>query len=391
VYPGSGLLTDTDAAQMLRANPGFFQASLSDPFEATHQTVQYMVGLIGESLKDPIINRAAADACKRFWLLTGSASSDAKRKAECAWWWAKHAVKFVHHQKLLEAWLGKSDELQLLIAPDVLLKMQQPKGDCAVFTCLVCALLECLQVPWEICTVAVNPRQPEIFSHVYARAVMPNGVCIPLDASHGKYPGWEVPASRVTLKQIWNSAGEPIQDRDPGFRGLHDMDFSSGGGSDWGLGSLGCDCEDIDPDTGECLDPSPCVTTGPTTAGLTLCSDGSYQTVCPPLTGPQSGSTITPPSVTVPSSSSSSSSSNNNALDAALVNFGAAWTKIAGQVIAPQVTQTGANGASITGPAAALQSILTGNVNLGGTSTSMVTLLLLAGGAFLVISMMGKK
>ena len=32
-----------------------------------------------------------------------------------------------------------------------------------------------------------------------------------------------MPANRVTLKQVWNSQGDPIQDQDSGFRGLHGL------------------------------------------------------------------------------------------------------------------------------------------------------------------------
>lgn len=53
------------------------------------------------------------------------------------------------------------------------------------------------------------------------------------------------------------------------------------------LSGLGCDCSETDPETGDCLDPSPCTTTGPTTSGLTQCADGSYVSgACPPASTP---------------------------------------------------------------------------------------------------------
>jgi len=409
---------------MLRENPGFFQASLSDPFQATAETVQYMCGLVQNSLADPIINRACEDALKRFALLCNTTSPSGK--ASACWFWAKQAIKFVHHQKLFEQWgIGDGKELQLLIAPDVLLKMEQPKGDCAVFTCLICAMLDCLSVPREIVTVAVDPRQPNVFSHVYPRAVLQPGFTLPLDASHGKYPGWEVPANRVTLKQVWNSQGEPIQDQDSGFRGLHGLGaapvahplirhflathpvarrrvqqqvFSDGGsmlgggpleggpldgGIDddfGGMSGLGQDDGTDDGSTGGDYGPTDTQLGLTTTAGAgagstpaTLCPDGSYVAPGYPC-----------PSVTT-------NSNQNNALATALANFGAAWTKIAGQVIAPQVTETGPGGTSITGPAAALQSILGAGVNLGGTNYSLLLIVGVAVAGLFLVSSMGKK
>ena len=355
---GSTRISDGLAAAMLRQNPGFFQASLTDHWEATHQTILYMCALVRASLPDPVVPEAAQDAVKRFQLLCNV--STPAGMAEACWWWTKHAIKFVHHQELLRDWLGKSDELQLLISPDVLLKMKAPKGDCAIFTCLICALLDCLGVQWEIVTVAVDPNQPDIFSHVYPRAVLREGYTLPLDASHGKYPGWEVPASRVLLKQVWNSEGEPIADQDSGYRGLHGM-----GGR--GLNGLG---QDDGTDEGALSLPG------------AYAGDVAYD----PTTDPYANVPIS-----YGPSTPSTSTSNNTALASILANFGAAWTKIAGQVIAPQVTEVGPGG-TITGPASSLQSILgSGTVSLGGTSMSMITLLLLAGGALLAISMLGKK
>lgn len=189
-------VTDSQAAAILRAYPNFRQASLSDTDEATAQTVQFMAELVKHSLSDPIIAAAWRDAWQKFGAI---ALGD---EAACAWWYAKYLIKFVHHQELLRDWLFKFDELQLLISPEALLKMRWPKGDCAIFTCLIQALLSYRGIPWEAVTVAVSPMAPDLFTHVYAQAVRPDGARIALDASHGKYPGWEAPASRVFKKKL---------------------------------------------------------------------------------------------------------------------------------------------------------------------------------------------
>jgi len=77
------------------------------------------------------------------------------------------------------AWLGESDQMQLLISPDVLLRSGRKVGDCAIYSELACALLACNGVDYEFVTVAVNPSQPEVFSHVYVYAVLPDGRALP--------------------------------------------------------------------------------------------------------------------------------------------------------------------------------------------------------------------
>lgn len=217
--------TDAEAAAELRRHPGRYQTS-ADPFEATHETVIYMCQLVGDSLEDGIVQVATQQA--EQW------AQMPRQDWAGIWWWVKQHLQFVHHSKMLGEWIGMPDELQLLIRPDALLKMKAPKGDCAVYTMLVCAMLDSAGVPWEIVTVAVDPRMPGVFSHVYPRAILPDGSRVVLDASHGKWPGWEVPAERVTAKQVWTSDGAPIDDLDSGYRGLHGMDYMypSGMGDD---------------------------------------------------------------------------------------------------------------------------------------------------------------
>ena len=441
VQAGSTRITDADASRMLAQNPGFFQASITDSFQATAETIRYMCRLIDQSKNDVFVQAAAQDAVGRFAALCNTKTPGGK--AEACWWWVKHAIKFVHHQRLFEKWgVGDGNELQLLISPDVLLRMQDPRGDCAVFTCLLCAMLDCLGVQWEIVTVAVDPKQPDVCSHVYPRAALDHGFTLPLDASHGKYPGWQVPRSRVTLKQVWNDSGAPVQDQDSGYRGLHGLSAPvahpfishflqqhpqvtqrieqrlqnrlnevesmseglsggpleggplNGDSDDWmGLGQDdGSGDEPID--TGATPIDLSGMTYGPTDAQLGIqgptdaqlgitTSPGGSLTLCP-------GGTYVAPGYQCPPAASTSSSS-NTALANALSSFGAAWTKIAGQVIAPQVTETGPGGTSITGPASALQSILGSGVSIGGTNYSLLLILGLAIGGIFLISSLSKK
>jgi len=362
-------VSDDSAASYLRQHPNREQASLSDPFAATAQTVRYMCRLVRHSLSDPVVWRAWEDAARRFGGIAGSVPG-------AAWWYAKTLLKFVHHQRLLESWLGKSDELQLLISPEALLKMRDPKGDCAVFTTLICALLDAAGQQWEIVTAAVNPYQPDVFSHVYPRAVLEDGRRLTLDASHGQYPGWEVPVERITRKQVWNSAGEPIEDLDSGYRGLHgvnDMGLGCGCGSKLlplqSLAGLGCD-PGWDAGCDSTVDMLPVNYGG---------SDQIYAT-----TGGGS------PDYTTNSSGSGSSFGSDFA--ASLAN---AWTKIAGNVIAPQTTyvrdpKTGALMLSTPASQTAAAAALVGGNTLG-TGTSSLMPILIGGAALVAVLMMAKK
>ena len=175
---------------------------------------------------NPQSSSSAAGRCgrSRVSTLLNDARSREQVIADSCFWWAKHNLKFVHHSKLIEVWFGERDQLQLLISPDVLVRSPgQLKGDCAIYTTVICAMLEALGLEWEIVTLATDPREPDIFGHVYPRAVFSDGRREALDAStsYGKYPGWQVPSSDILRIQVWDESGRPIQDRGSRYNGLH--------------------------------------------------------------------------------------------------------------------------------------------------------------------------
>lgn len=196
-------VSDQDAALWMHINPGFVQADLQDPDKATAQTVQYMSALVKHSLGDPIIARAWEQAERMFRSFPGG-----ENDAVVAWWYAKYVIRrFVHHQEMLVHWLGLPDELQLLISPEALLRMESPKGDCAVYTTLIQTLLAYRGIEPETVCVAVNPARPDLFTHVYAQARFADGSRLPLDASHGQYAGWQAPPERVAKKKSSTAMG----------------------------------------------------------------------------------------------------------------------------------------------------------------------------------------
>ncbi len=214
----------------------------NDPDTAAGETIGLMTTYIKESARDPLVQAEARRAVDFYpsplLAMSGVAGDDPRLSfaareqaaAESCWAWAKHNLEFVHHSKLLLAWLNKDDALQLLVSPDVIVhalngedlaaRDRARKGDCAVFSPMICALLECIGLDWELVIAAVDRSQPEIFSHVWPRVVLSDGRRIDLDASHGPYPGWHVPGSDIFRLQAWDSSGRAIADRGDTFTGF---------------------------------------------------------------------------------------------------------------------------------------------------------------------------
>ncbi len=225
--PVTGLSVDSAA---FRQRAPRLQLS-NDPDTATAQTVQEMCRQIASASRDPLVRKISFDAVRRIrggplWLNSGILPFKSSRvMAESCWWWCKHCMKFKHHGDMFEVWsrdLGDPrTKLQLLISPDVLIRMARLEGDCAIYTMMLGAMLESLGLRWEICTAAVDRSQPDLFSHVWPRVVLEDGGREPLDASHGKYPGWQVPACDIYRLKVWDEAGREVGNQARQFAGLH--------------------------------------------------------------------------------------------------------------------------------------------------------------------------
>jgi hypothetical protein len=274
-----------DSAQFRRQAP---RTQLSDdPDTATEQTVQEMCRQIHEAAKDPLVQRCAVNAVRNFrggpaWIAAGiDPFSNAQCMAESCWWWCKHFLQFKHHGSMFEAWssdLGDPrTKLQLLIAPDVLVRMSRMEGDCAIYTMMLCAMLESLGVPFQIVTLAVDEMQPTIFSHVFVRAAGES-----LDASHGPYPGWQAPAEDIHREWVFDMAGRRVSES-PRFGGLHAYRRPAGVGRltriRRGFGDV---CNPDDPD----YDAAACEGTSATSATSTLSAGCPGSPGCPGYVAP---------------------------------------------------------------------------------------------------------
>jgi hypothetical protein len=213
----------------------------ADPDTATAQTIRIMCGHVKNAARDLVVIGMARDARERFARIGNGQSVQAvmpmplsaEEIAHACWWWPKLYVKFVLHDFIIRERLGEVGHLQGLISPEVLVRMEKPEGDCAIFSECIAAFLSVLGVGYEWVTVAVNPREPEIFSHVYLYAILPDGARLPLDASHGDYPGWQVPSAHVSRRQVWDADGNPVEDQGSRFDGLHGYGLRGGLGVEY--------------------------------------------------------------------------------------------------------------------------------------------------------------
>ena len=85
--------------------------------------------------------------------------------------------------------------VETLYRPEAIAHADVRLGDCDDYTMLGAAHLVARGVPCSFVTIAADPRDPQHFSHVYLAAYPTSGPYagqrVPLDISHGPYPGWE--------------------------------------------------------------------------------------------------------------------------------------------------------------------------------------------------------
>lgn len=171
-----------------------------DPDEQVKDTIGLMTQYALEDASTIDIRRDAARACNVLGL-------DSSPESRCAslWQWVKNKIRFQEDQHLAapleRAGLSAKDYpvVEVLVRPVDISRGAQ-NGDCDDFSMYLASLLTAAAIPCSFVTVAADSHQPQNFSHVYV-AAYPNGNRIPLDASHGQAPGWEVP--RYTRRQEW--------------------------------------------------------------------------------------------------------------------------------------------------------------------------------------------
>lgn len=180
------------------------QAPLHDDNAATAQTVAMMGAHVRDSWQDPEVRRCALEA-----VTSGSRPQCAADIAACVWAWCKRNIEFCTDQRHL-AQLGLPVERELLISPKVMARNSRRKGDCDCFTMMINAMCAALGVTPLIKTFKCDADDRDMWSHVCAAVLLENGDVLPIDASHGKYFGWEVPAHDVYDSQLWDMQGRKV-------------------------------------------------------------------------------------------------------------------------------------------------------------------------------------
>lgn len=169
----------------------------TNPFSnlvSTADTVAKMIGLVKESITNPLCVSVAQQIMQGVGNPYGQDAGELDCIRGC-FWWVKHHIHFKEDENALTQDFGVVDletGKELLLSPPYLLSMPVPTGDCDDFSTLLATLLKIVGFQTVgFRTVAANEEDPEAFTHVYVVVMTANGGILPLDASHGSYPGWE--------------------------------------------------------------------------------------------------------------------------------------------------------------------------------------------------------
>jgi hypothetical protein len=319
-----------------------------DSDSLTKSTIVKMCEYIRSSAADRNVQGAAQFAAQRF----GRGINDAYSNAWGVFWFLKHRVRKVLDEGNMFR-VGEPGASDLLIAPSVLLRMDNPAEDCDGFTMAAASMLLALGVPQCIVSVACDPRESQRWSHVFGMVQLANGDWMPLDCSHGIAPGWMVPQQRISRWQAWDLDGNPIDVQMPVRSYLKGYVRMAGFGRRRGMGQSDsmnvCDPSSMLYDMATCLGQS---TTVPVSS-----TDLTLPTVAPITSNPQPFE----------------ASTNWGALFASMApTLAADATKVASIAELPA-------GASLSNTGAVISSSL----------TSLMPLIMLGLGAFLIVSLIG--
>ena len=197
------------------AHPIFGEAKYSayevspDPETGVSETINRMRDLVNEDSKRPEMQQWAASICGN----PAESEADVVRRA---YRHTQDAIRFQRDEKTGAGVGGysESDVIEVIVRPiDMANYISQGKGigDCDDYSMYLACLLAEYGIPVEFVTVAADANVPDQFSHVYVAAYPMNDETgqrerVALDASHGPFPGWEVPNRFNKIKQ-WPIGG----------------------------------------------------------------------------------------------------------------------------------------------------------------------------------------
>ena len=337
-----------------------------DTDRLTKTTVQKMGEYIRSSAADPLVQN-----CARY--ASGPMSRIFPHPAFGVFFFLKHRVRRVLDEGNMFR-VGEPGAYDMLISPAVLLRMPNPAEDCDGFTMAAAAMLEALGIPNCIVTVGCDPREPQRWSHVFGMVQLPNGEWMPLDCSHGTQPGWMVPPSRISRWQAWDLNGNPIDVAQPtrsylrGYvplrrrrRGVGQCDYDDSGNL------LGCAVGT--PVTPVSVTPAPTSYIGGCAGS---CPSGQFmdQSSCTCVGAISSSPTIS----TLPNGTTIGP--NGQVTSPATINWGSLISSVLGDATKVASIAELPAGSSLTASGAVTSAI-----------SSLLPLLLLAAGAFVVIEL----
>jgi hypothetical protein len=202
----------------LQSVPSFSSLPISisstptNPFSSlvsTRDTINLMREIINTYSHSKIINQVVDSAISK--LPTNSSDRDVAR---AIFYWIKNHIKFEEDESILANKLGidptRDNGRELLIAPDVLLSMTPPSGDCDDFTDLAGAMVKNIGFKLRLVTIACDPDSIDRYSHIYPSIYLDDEKkWIGMDCSHGNWIGWEfnngiVDGSVIFRKMEWN-------------------------------------------------------------------------------------------------------------------------------------------------------------------------------------------
>lgn len=198
---------------MLAYHPDFgqpvsyhFETVPDDPDTQVRIAVQRVIRMALDDCSKPIIQQKAQEA---LCLGNGDPVSG-------VWKAVKPNIRFRQDTDIAQDLYiedgRKWDPVETFIAPADQAQLISLRGrgveDCDGFTTYGVCLLLALGVPVTVCTVAAERRRPNLYSHIYTVAY-PNGQRVPMDLSHGPYPGWECP--NLGRKREWIVCEQTLQ------------------------------------------------------------------------------------------------------------------------------------------------------------------------------------
>lgn len=173
-----------------------------DPEEQVKGTIKLMCLYALEDAVSPEIQAEAGDV--RWKAGIGATGQELVRQV---WKKVQDKIQFLRDEASgaqVEKELDKT-VIEILVRPRDMAAMaaRARVGDCDDYSMYAASILTALGIPCSFTTVAGDSHNPSIFTHVYVVAY-PDGVRIPVDASHGRWSGWEAKdGMTITRTQEW--------------------------------------------------------------------------------------------------------------------------------------------------------------------------------------------